>query len=462
MLLIGVTGPIGAGKTSLLVELASETAGSVDGFVQIAHDRGLDSLAQAYSLLFVADGREIAWVERGTDGKFVIDTTGVEATKTWAQGLASRPPADLIVLDEFGRWEAAGEGHLPLWPSVEATHPRAVAIAVRSDCRAEIESQLGRPFDVYVDASDSNAMDRVRQALGQRQDWERVGLYGAGAGGLEASVGSAFHAVKFPLTGVVMSTTQAIVMTHAADGLQRRDRVIWVGFISAGLKALSPAGSRLGPMLAISVEGIFVTLGYRLFGWNRIGAFIGGGLAGAWAGLQGFFVQYLLLGRGLQKAYDSVVKWLGDSFGLSAPGLLTAVFLVAAAYGLVAGSLTMVAWSRRDREHSRLKRAVERHARELSLGKPAKRSFWAGAKDVLRPAFLIPIALVSAVLIASGTGAEEILWMILRALGVGLALFGLIRLVDPAGLVRWLQRRGQWGPAYALGRVLGSHRREIR
>lgn len=68
MLLIGVTGPIGAGKTSLLVELASETAGAVDGFVQIAHDRGADGLAQAYSLLFVSDGREVPWVERSENG----------------------------------------------------------------------------------------------------------------------------------------------------------------------------------------------------------------------------------------------------------------------------------------------------------------------------------------------------------------------------------------------------------
>ena len=42
----------------------------------------------------------------------------IAATKAWAAGLASEPA--LVILDELGKLEAEGRGHMELWPAVVA------------------------------------------------------------------------------------------------------------------------------------------------------------------------------------------------------------------------------------------------------------------------------------------------------------------------------------------------------
>ena len=66
------------------------------------------------------------------------------------------------------------------------------------------------------------------------------------------------------------------IMTFAADGLGRRQRVVWVSLLAASLKSLSPTGNRLRPMLAIALQGIFYTTAISMLGWNIAGILLGG------------------------------------------------------------------------------------------------------------------------------------------------------------------------------------------
>ena len=49
-----------------------------------------------------------------------------------------------MVLDEFSRFEARGEGLMPLWPAIVAARPQIVVVAVRSGLEAAIEERIGR------------------------------------------------------------------------------------------------------------------------------------------------------------------------------------------------------------------------------------------------------------------------------------------------------------------------------
>lgn len=470
MLLIAVTGPVGAGKTTRLAELAAGAEGegrAVEGFLALAEGRAEVHTeaeasggrgAEAYRLRWLASGEETPFARRDeaaraeTGVPYRFEAEAFAQTRAWAQALPQG--SGLIILDEFGKAEAGGGGHLALWPHVEASSPAVVVIAVREGCVDRVAARLGRPFDAVVEASDPEAPRRLRALCAEHDDWARVGLFGAGAGGIEVTVGSALHAARVPLRGLALSSTQAVVLAHAAAGLAHRPRVVWVAFVAAGLKALSPAGGRLRPMLAIAVQGVLFSLALRILGWNAAARFVGGALVGAWAALQGVALQWLLVGEDLLRAYDAIVS-LAAARGLGVPGLAVLLAAWGAAWALVAGGLTAALFGRRG-VGARIERALGKGA-TVPAEASSRREVWRGAlADLARPSFWLPVALVALFVVLGGSPWERALWIGLRAATVGVVVFALARTFRPEKAAAWLRRRGQWGPAEALARALGK------
>lgn len=466
MLLIAVTGPVGGGKTTRLAELAgwAQARGKqVDGFLARAEGRAEpDEGAARYSLEWVATGERTPFAVRGESFRaesgvpYHFDEATLARVRAWADGLAGATP-DLVVLDEFGKAEAAGEGHAAAWPALAAADPAVVVIAVRDGLVEAVEERLGRAFDARVDAADPEAAATLRALCAEHDDWMRVGLFGAGSGGIEATVGSALHAGQVPLRGLTLSTAQAVVMAYAGDGLAHRPRVVWVPFVSAGMKALSPAGSRLRPMLAIAVQGLLFSAAVRVLGWSRPALFVAGGLVGAWAAAQGLVLQYLLVGSDLLVAYEAVVAWTAAR-GIGLPGLAALLGGWIVLWATVAGGVTAAVWRRR-RVLARLDRALARgagyvptSARAASRGEALRGAL----ADLARPSFWLPVLLIAALVVASGQTWERAFWIGVRAATVGFLLFAAARTVDPLRAAVWLRQRGRWGPAEALSRALGA------
>lgn len=453
MLLVALTGPVGSSKSTILARFAENVRDSgklVDGFIAEAGPRLEENRgALSYTLRWVATRKTDLLATREPSEPYEINKEVFEKVRSWAENLIQVPPADLIVLDEFGKWEADGEGHMPIWPSVRDARPRMVVIAVREDSLSKIETRLGQKFDAVLNTSEPDVEPRLGTMFVELSDWERVGVFGAGSGGVEWSVGSWLHTIRFPFVGMVMSSTQSVVMSIAADEMARKERVVWVSFISAGLKALSPSGSRIGPMIAISSQGLLFSVVTRSLGWNRLGIFLGAFLVGIWAGLQGFFFQFLLIGtKNLAKAYDSAAVWLNGHLHLPTPSFIALLITIILLDGIVAGFATTFVWARRSRYRVRIAQLMDRPAEK---GGMTKRTVW---RDLTRPMFLLPIVLVAVIFWLSGSGAKEVAWMVFRAIAVAFVVFSAARFIDPAGFLRWLQKRGHWGPAYALRRAL--------
>lgn len=271
-LLIAVIGPPGSGKTQLLAELAAwqrTQGGRIDGFLAAAgeHHR-VGEGADCYRLSMLATGEELPWAEKDQSCnppyRFVPATR--QKLHDWAAALPAKSP--LVLLDEFGRFEARGEGLMLLWPALLQARPGIVVIAVRAGVAETIEARLGRRFDLKIIADSPEAPAELRQACADYGEWTRIGLFGGASGGLEMTLGTVLHASKLPLRGVVMSSLQAGMMVFASLGLTQPGRVIWVPFISAGLKALSPGGSRLRPMFAIAAQGLLFGTSVQFLGAN--------------------------------------------------------------------------------------------------------------------------------------------------------------------------------------------------
>lgn len=448
-LLIAVTGAPGAGKTSLMAELAAALAAHgqrVEGVLALAGRRGTSGRgADEYWLRIIGTDEDLSWAVRDetTNPPYVFEPESERRLRTWAKQLPDRPP--LLLIDEFGKFELAGRGLMPVWPELAARRPLIVIISVRDDLLPQVEAALGRPFDLRVAAGSADALQRLQRATEDYGEWTRLGLVGGAAGGIEMSVGSFLHATRVPGRGLLMCSLQGAMMTFAGFGLAQPGRVIWVPFISAGLKALSPAGSRVRPMIAICMQGLLYGSAVQVLGWNALGITIGGALIGAWSAFQGFFLQYLLMGDDLMRAYDTVVLWLAGRWGLHAPALPWVLGAWAGICALVAGGVAATAWRLKSPPVA-LGRIVER---EKTAGvTPVLRSRW---REFMHWQFWLPLLLVSVVLLAAGRSWESVAWLALRFVAVGFVLLTLVSLVRPARWAEHLRRAGWWGPAVALG-----------
>lgn len=463
MVLVGVSGPVGSGKTKLLsglVEWAVGKGSSVDGFLAFARGRVDGNRgAREYVLRMVKSQKDIPFARRDDtlNPPYQINPESLKQLDSWARELAGNPSPAVLLLDEFGPLEARGGGHMALWPYILNARAEIVVIAVRDKLVRDIERQLGLPFDVVIDATSSSAQNEVQTLLLHHSDWIRVGQFGAAAGGFEATVGSMLHQTKIPMAGLFLSTVQSLVMMYAGDRLSQRIRVMWVPVISAGLKALSPYGSRLRPMLAITVQGFLFSISVTLLGWNPLGILLGGWSVGAWTAVQGILLQYVIIGDNLFPALDMAIRWLALQLNLTLPGIVSMVAIWIAISGTISSVTTLIAWSRRHRLPARISALLEKGSSSIIGQTPAptvKVAFQRGLHDLARPMFWAPVAVVALIVGASGSSWEDTLWMIIRAVAVGWALFSVARLFNPHKFATWLRRRGHWGPAMALSRAL--------
>jgi hypothetical protein len=444
--LIAVTGLPGASKTQLLAALAAEKP-HTEGFLAVAHGRAATGIgAQAYRLRLLATGEELPWCERDDSlaPPYRFEPETMVRLRVWAAALKPQPP--LLLLDEFGKFESRGEGLMPLWPEIVRARPGIAVLAVRAGVEAGIEQQLGRRFDLRIEASAPDALAQLRRACADYGEWTQLGLVGGASGALEMSLGSALHAAKIPFRGTAMSSLQAAMMVFAGRGLAQPGRVVWVPFISAGLKALSPAGNRLRPMIAIVTQGLLFGGAVQLGGWRAPVVVLGGALVGAWAAAQGFFLQWLMLGDELVQAYDSAVLWLAKTFHLAAPSLPWVVGAWTATSSLVAATVTLVAWRLRA-PPAALQRIIDRAPPVTAKPAPGWR---ARGREFTRWQFWLPLLLVSAIMLAGGRSWASIGWLALRFFAVGCVLMALVSLLRPAGWPAFLRARGWWGPAVAL------------
>jgi len=452
-LLIAVTGMPGSGKTHLLAELAAHQrarGGRTEGFLAAAGTRRVpDEGAGDYQLKMLASGETLPWAVRDEtlSPPYRFDPITFFRLQEWAGRLT--PGTSLVLLDEFAKFEARGEGLLTLWPVLCAQRPRIVVMAVRAELVDAIEEKLGQKFDQRIDAGEPDALDRLKRICDDFGEWTRIGLFGGASGMTEAGLGSALHAAKIPFRSTFLSSLQGAMMVFAGFGLTQPGRVMWVSFISAGLKALSPAGSRLRPMLAIFMQGFLFGTTVQVLGWNVLAIALGGLLMGLWAALQGFLLEYLMLGGDMIRAYDSMVLWIAHRWHLQAPTLPWLVGGWAIIHGSICAVTSVIAW-RLQQPPEAIRRILEQEATgAVRVANPgaARAARWL---ELTRWKFWLPLVVVAGILLAGGSSWEKIFWLTLRFLAVGLVLMALVSLLRPARWSVQLRRRGWWGPALAF------------
>lgn len=467
--LIAISGKRGSGKTRLLAGLMDflrREGRPFDGVLSVADGRTIpDAGAQRYMLKWPLKNREILLCERTGSGTppYQFNEDAWSEVKTWIddlQGADEKP--GVIILDELGRLEAKGEGFAVYWQQILDTGPAIIIAAIREESKEELEEQLGQPFDLVIEAKEERALERLCSLSSSAKDWQRIGRYGAAAGAIEVSLGTILNATKIPFRGVPMSIIQAVVLFFAGSKLARPWLVIWVSYVAAALKALSPAGNRLRPMTAIAVQGSLFGLSVKLLGWNSAGIAIGAWCVGAWAGLQGFIFQYLLLGNALLDAYGELQFWFTQEFGITIVSLpVLVVFYVFLTGTLSAFVISYFQW--RKRPPALLEKALTKPVKKVAVdGK--EQAGWARKLwfEYRQKAFWVPLALVFVILLFSGSSTAELAGLPLRAAGIIAAIFVIFSVLKPGSWISAMRKRGLWGAAITLERILGKENAENR
>ncbi|MCK5799615.1 MAG: DUF2478 domain-containing protein, partial [Deltaproteobacteria bacterium] len=146
-LLTAVIGARGAGKTTLVTALSDrlrQRGLHVGGIIQPAEIREGRTLSYAVQDLSSGETRPLAQRRHMEAKGFSFDPEGWSWAQRRIQRACDKDHVDVLVVDELGHLEAAGEGHLPAIRLALTTTPApALILAVREDGEEAIQRHLG-------------------------------------------------------------------------------------------------------------------------------------------------------------------------------------------------------------------------------------------------------------------------------------------------------------------------------
>jgi len=180
------------------------------------------------------------------------------------------------------------------------------------------------------------------------RDWVYIGLFGALWGAIELSFGTILHVVFPPVantffTGIILTTVGCVIVLCSRFLIPHRGGILLVGLVTAVLKLVSPGGVKLGPIVAIVMECVFMEGALLLSSEKRAAVFMTAGvLALAWNFAHRFVMLRLLYGKRFTEVAVKMAGGGSDLFGFAEERvavILLSLLLIQVACGAAAGYL---------------------------------------------------------------------------------------------------------------------------
>jgi hypothetical protein len=172
-----------------------------------------------------------------------------------------------------------------------------------------------------------------------------MAVFGAFWGLVEISLGSIFHAINLPLSGMALSIIGVMVASIGRLFVPRRGSTIFIGIIAMALKLFSIGSVVIGPMVGIFAEALIAELIMDIFPKPSMLSFIFA-CAGAalWTVVQPFVTGVLLFGRNLLVIWLDLLDLGARLFGLPAQAALWIVVVMIAVHVVIGGVGGWLAW----------------------------------------------------------------------------------------------------------------------
>jgi len=175
--------------------------------------------------------------------------------------------------------------------------------------------------------------------------WREAAVFGALWGAAEVTVGAFLHSVRVPMASVLMAGVAVALLVPSQMLVRRNWFPLRAALICAGLRALAPSGVIWGPMFAIIMQGLVVSLMFILLRKASVAGPVAGGLAALASVGQGLFRQIMLYGGDIWALYVTMLNKGGVWLRLGEERGITTLFLFFSAVALVGACAGFVGWN---------------------------------------------------------------------------------------------------------------------
>ena len=265
----------------------------------------------------------------------------------------------------------------------------------------------------------------------------------------EVGLGSILHSFHLPFSGHILSLNQIFLLSRASYLVGKNGSVFVPGtisFIAAALKSLSPAGKKLTPMLAISMQGILFNSGIVLLGHNSTGRTFGACVSSLWGFIQPLLIYYFIFGNALFHTLIKIEESFRNWVPMDVPSVWYLCIIAVSIKALLAVGIanfapkisqsTMTSYTQKLRK-ARLAKPVK----TLPGKQNTKKVAILAARDLCVWPFMACVFL-SAVsfLWVEGPSSAWLVWAVLRPLAIGFVLFFAMRILPMEKLATWLEK----------------------
>ena len=209
-------------------------------------------------------------------------------------------------------------------------------------------------------------MEQPKRAVSDK--WIKASVLAGLWAGIEIIAGSFLHNLRIPFSGTIL-TLISIVLVIGFFQIWPKYGIIWrAGLITALMKSISPSTVILGPMIAITVEGLIMELAVRIAGRNITGYISAGMLTMVGILIHKVVRLFLMYGWDIFLIYEEMFMYATDKLGFIHVQPMRAVlslFLIYAVLGALAAFVGYRLGQRAKREqNSDYTLSPEKHAKQ--------------------------------------------------------------------------------------------------
>ncbi len=160
----------------------------------------------------------------------------------------------------------------------------------------------------------------------------------------EIILGSFLHNLKVPMRGTILASIAVMIMTAVGYRFKLKGIYWRAGLLTAAMKTLSPSAVLLGPMMAITIQGLLMEIVISLGGTRRIMFVLGGAISITWNFAHLILGYWLYYGNDVVALGASLVQYAQKETGwqfITGWGLIAAfgsVYFIAGTVAAIIGT----------------------------------------------------------------------------------------------------------------------------
>lgn len=458
-----ITGSPASGKSHLLTQWTARLRRrwqvcGIESHPQTTRKVGSNTVADSYPVRVIGTNKTWPWaiLRPGTLERDYPEPTRQAVIKLLRPSLSV---SDVCVFEDLGLQELQGAGFAELVDEAMAiTHLWVIASAKKATLPAVLE-RFSHPNTLVLDVDHHPDSEEIfvflERELTSRLS-ARIGTC-AGMGGLiEIGLGSALHTARIPLKGHFLAYLQTIMMVSFGRLLRGRG-LFRIGTLMAMLKAFSPAGNTVRPMIYIALQAWMFSLPALLLGWHLVSALFGAVLLNTFTLALSLAIDTILLGRTFLTAFGQLINTVGALFGFSFQSWQTGLIFLFIIKAAVALLVAVAAWYF---DFSTLLTRIGKKTNWMRLRPTVQASTWRSSlrnalRDLVRPAFVLGFFLsILIVWFFARLRSDELVFLVLRGVSIALLGFTLLRRIDVFSLQKALSKRFSPTMAVALAQAI--------